>query len=63
MNALIVTALPKALMAIAAKLLTDKFLVKVFTNLVVYGLEKLASNTATKIDDKLVADIKAQLNG
>lgn len=50
--------LASILASVAAKLLTEKFLIK----LTLFTLEKVAARTSTKIDDEVVAMVKEALN-
>jgi hypothetical protein len=56
--AAILAAIPNALLAIGAKLFTDKFLQMVLQKVIIAGLEKAASLSINTIDDEVVADIK-----
>lgn len=58
---MVMVALPKALMGIAAKLLTEKALQEVLEKVLIYGLEKAAKISTNSIDDEVVADIKKRL--
>jgi len=54
---MVVSVLKQIFQAILVALLTEEFV----KSLIIYGLEKLASKTDNKIDDELVARVKAAL--
>lgn len=53
----LVALVPKVLMSIGMKLLSEKLL----EQLILWGFEKLAASTKTKVDDELYAMVKAAL--
>jgi len=59
--AIIMAALPKAIMAIAAKLFSDAFVQKILEKIVISGLKYLVTLSTNKIDDGIVADIEKRL--
>lgn len=59
--AMLVAALPNAIMAIAAKLFTEAFFQKILTKVLIAGARKAASMTTNAIDDELVEDIARAL--
>lgn len=66
MNTLIimlVAAIPRAVLAIAGKLLSDSLIQGVLEKVLVAGLEKAAKLSTNTVDDEIVADIAARLKG
>lgn len=59
--AMLVAAVPNVFLAVASKLVTEKFLQAVLEKVLVYGLEKVAKISTNSIDDEVVADIKRRL--
>lgn len=59
--AAILAAIPNALLAIGAKIFTDKFFQMVLTRVLIAGLEKAAAMSTNTVDDSIVADIKERL--
>ena len=59
----ILAAIPNALLAIAAKFVTEKFLQSVLEKMIIYGLKKLAPLSTNTLDDEIVADIEKVIKG
>ena len=59
--AMLIAGLPKALMAISAKIFTEMFFQKILEKIIIFALEKAVSLTTNKIDDEVVEDIKRKL--
>jgi len=57
----LIAMLPKVLLGIVGKLLTESMLAEVLEKVVIYVLEKLAKNTKTDVDDQIVAMVKERL--
>lgn len=55
-------ALPRALLALFAKILTDRFAAKIVEDVFVWCAVTLARNTKSNLDDRAVAIIMEQLN-
>lgn len=60
---MILAALPNILIGIGAKLFTEKFLQSVIEKTLIFSLEKLVKLSTNTIDDEIVGEIKARLNG
>lgn len=50
-------ALPKVIIGVLSRVVTQKVLTKMLQKVVVYGAQKAASMTTNKLDDELVKDI------
>ena len=64
MNAIIgmlVAVVPQAIMAIAAKLLTQSMVQAALERIVLAGLKHAAKLTVNQVDDQVVADIEQRL--
>lgn len=61
--ALIISAIPQAIMAIAAKLLTADLLQVILTRIIIQGLHTLAKLSTNTIDDDIVDEIEKRLTG
>lgn len=64
MNTIVVAllaALPNVLIAIFAKLFTEKFLQSVLEKVIIFGLRKAAALSVTTFDDDLVSEMDARL--
>lgn len=60
---IILAAIPNALLAIAAKFVTEKFLQSVLEKMIVYALKKLAPLSTNTLDDEIVNDIEKIIKG
>lgn len=59
---MLLAAIPNAILAIAGKLLTEKFMQAVLEKVLVTGLKKAAAMSTNTIDDEVVEDIKRRLS-
>lgn len=60
MNTLItmlLAAIPKVLLGLAAKLLTEKMVQKIAEEVIIYGLQKLTPLTTNTLDDQIAGQI------
>ena len=60
--ALLIAALPRALMLIASKIFTDAFFQKILTKIILSALNYAAALTTNTVDDQIVAEIERALN-
>lgn len=60
--AALLAALPNALIAIGAKFVTESFLQKVLTKVIVSGLRRLSKMSINTVDDELVEDVVKRLD-
>ena len=60
--AMVLASIPNAILAIAGKLLTEKFMQSVLEKVLVTGLKKAAAMSTNTIDDDVVEDIKRRLS-
>ncbi len=61
--AAVAAAIPNAMIAIGAKLLTEAFFQKILERVLIAGLEKAAAMSTNKVDDELVELVKTKLQG
>lgn len=59
--AVILASVPNVLLAIASKLVTEKFMQSVLEKVLVYGLKQAAQLSTNTVDDELVLDIEKRL--
>lgn len=60
--ALLLAGIPNALLAIAAKLLTQAFFQTILEKVIVAGLERASDMTTNTVDDALVEEVKRRLS-
>lgn len=61
--AMILAAIPQALLAIASKLFTETFFQKILEKLLIQGLSYAAKMTTNTVDDSFVEEIRTRLEG
>lgn len=62
MVATLLALLPRVILGILTKMLSEKLVSEMLTKVMVYGLQKLAANTENKLDDELVKTVVDKLN-
>ena len=58
----IMAAFPNAFLALLMPLVTQKFMTKILSHVILYGLQMAAKMTTNKIDDQIVKDIGDAFN-
>lgn len=59
--AILVASIPNAMLAIASKLVSEKFMQAVLEKVLIAGLQKAAKLSTNTVDDELVADVQKRL--
>lgn len=59
--AAMLAALPNALLALGAKLFTEKFMQLILEKLLIFGMDKAAKMTTNTVDDDLAEMVKKRL--
>lgn len=61
--AAILAALPNVLIAIGAKLFTEKFMQAILEKILIFGMNKAAKLSTNTVDDDLAAMVERRLKG